>query len=172
MRELYHAELGVHELEEMVCHADVDMDDREAMMRYNVMTTVRGHKSGMDDLHVAIRGYNVMSTDHPDGHVHHLVARQSTSCYAFVLVHRGEARTTAVSVCESRSRRRGDPKLSQRIFKASSGGEEKGLRWRKRWPTATEMRGGGENGWNPRWRKRGRGGALLGPMASAFTRGN
>ncbi|KAK9128640.1 hypothetical protein Syun_017437 [Stephania yunnanensis] len=35
----------MHELEEMVCHADMDMDDREAMRRYNVMTTVRGLKS-------------------------------------------------------------------------------------------------------------------------------
>ncbi|KAK9092814.1 hypothetical protein Syun_027725 [Stephania yunnanensis] len=67
MREWYHAELGVHELEEMeciqflaviLCHADMDMDDQEAMRRYNVMKTVRGHKSGMGELHVTIRGYN------------------------------------------------------------------------------------------------------------------
>ncbi|KAK9092985.1 hypothetical protein Syun_027896 [Stephania yunnanensis] len=65
----YHGHVGIHLLEEMVRHADMDMDDWEAMIGYNVMTTVRRHKSGMDESHVTIRGYNVMSTDHPDGHV-------------------------------------------------------------------------------------------------------
>ncbi|KAK9093302.1 hypothetical protein Syun_028213 [Stephania yunnanensis] len=51
----------------MVCHADMDMGDREAMRRYNMMTTVWEHKLGMNELHVTIRGYNVMSTDHPKG---------------------------------------------------------------------------------------------------------
>ncbi|KAK9100006.1 hypothetical protein Scep_023436 [Stephania cephalantha] len=71
-REWYHAEVGVHELEEMVCrdvmrglhhaevciqfppviswHVDVDMDDREAIRRYNAMTAVRRYKLGMDEL--------------------------------------------------------------------------------------------------------------------------
>ncbi|KAK9121428.1 hypothetical protein Syun_019045 [Stephania yunnanensis] len=42
--------------------------------------------------------------------------------YAFVLDHRGEARPTAVSVCESWSCRRGDAKLSQEEPGARSGG--------------------------------------------------
>ncbi|KAK9092809.1 hypothetical protein Syun_027720 [Stephania yunnanensis] len=71
MREWYHAELGVHELEEMeciqflaviVCHANLDMDDREAMRRYNVMRMVRGHKPGMGELHVTIRGYGQLES--------------------------------------------------------------------------------------------------------------
>ncbi|KAK9143278.1 hypothetical protein Syun_012678 [Stephania yunnanensis] len=48
----------------MVCHADMDMDDREAMRRYNVMTTVRGHKSGMDESHVTIRRQASSSAPH------------------------------------------------------------------------------------------------------------
>ncbi|KAK9162461.1 hypothetical protein Syun_003363 [Stephania yunnanensis] len=96
-REWYHAELGVHELEEMVCHADVDMDDRVAMIRYNVMTTVRGHKSGPPPGREAIH----------------------ESAMPSCLSTGGEARPTSVPVCESRSRRRGDPELSQ----GGAGGE-------------------------------------------------
>ncbi|KAK9160938.1 hypothetical protein Syun_007279 [Stephania yunnanensis] len=59
----------------MVCHADMDMDDREAMRRYNVMATDRGHKS---------------------------VGGNARVCYAFVLVHQGEAWSTA---CRCASRR-------------------------------------------------------------------
>ncbi|KAK9111280.1 hypothetical protein Scep_018799 [Stephania cephalantha] len=78
-------------------------------------------------------------------------------CYALALVHRGEAWPTTVSVCESWSRRRGDPKLSQGYMRrataaeepgASSGGIKRVPRWRKRWPAVeTEgTRGGGKGG--------------------------
>ncbi|KAK9151247.1 hypothetical protein Syun_009556 [Stephania yunnanensis] len=54
------------------------------------------------------------------------------------VVHRGEARPTVVSVCESRSRRRGDPKLSQ----GGAGGKQ---RWRNRGRRAVVVACGGRN---------------------------
>ncbi|KAK9158631.1 hypothetical protein Scep_005205 [Stephania cephalantha] len=90
-------------------------------------------------------------------------------CYAFVLVHRGEARPTKVSVCESRSRRRGDPKLSQgymRRRRSESGGSAKRSR------VAEKGDGGGNVGQCAKRRepaaaaKKGRGRSDARPMAS------
>ncbi|KAK9087000.1 hypothetical protein Syun_029394 [Stephania yunnanensis] len=39
----------------MVCHSYMDMDDREAMRRYNVMTMVRGHKSADSRVRVRVK---------------------------------------------------------------------------------------------------------------------
>ncbi|KAK9139963.1 hypothetical protein Scep_009644 [Stephania cephalantha] len=119
----YHGHVGVHLLEVMVWSGVTRREWLSLFLDANHNLENANHECSGDD--VLESGLRLAGT----------VIRRSTAwsrgnprvCYAFVLVHRGEARPTAVSVCESRSRGRGDPRQSQGYMRrASSGGGRAG----------------------------------------------